>query len=128
MKSLLRLEELLMFAFSLYLFSGLDASWGLFALLFFTPDLSMLGYLANPRLGAWTYNLIHHKGTWDYAVCFRLPTDHPLADLRRHPILLPLQLRPHHGVRLKARRCLPEHAFGEDREIILIYEPDSKRL
>ena len=63
MKSLLRLEELLMFAFSLYLFSGLDASWGLFALLFFTPDLSMLGYLINPRLGAWTYNLIHHKGT-----------------------------------------------------------------
>ena len=22
----------------------------------------MLGYLANPRIGAWTYNLIHHKG------------------------------------------------------------------
>ncbi len=62
MKNLLRLEELLMFVFSLYLFSGLDASWGLFALLFFAPDLSMLGYLANPRLGAWTYNLIHHKG------------------------------------------------------------------
>lgn len=34
----------------------------MFTLLFFAPDLSMLGYLANPRLGAWTYNLIHHKG------------------------------------------------------------------
>jgi hypothetical protein len=22
----------------------------------------MIGYLLNPRLGAWTYNLIHHKG------------------------------------------------------------------
>ena len=22
----------------------------------------MIGYLASPRLGAWTYNLIHHKG------------------------------------------------------------------
>lgn len=63
MKTLLRLEEFLMFAFSLFLFSRLDSSWGLFALLFFAPDLSMLGYLANPRLGAWTYNLIHHKGT-----------------------------------------------------------------
>ena len=63
MKTLLRFEELLMCLFSLYLFSGLDASWGLFALLFFAPDLSMLGYLINPRLGAWTYNLIHHKGT-----------------------------------------------------------------
>lgn len=62
MKNLLRLEELLMFALALFLFSGLNASWGLFALLFFAPDLSMLGYLINPRLGAWTYNLIHHKG------------------------------------------------------------------
>jgi hypothetical protein len=62
MKHLLRLEELLMFGLALFLFSELDSSWGLFALLFFAPDLSMLGYLANPRLGAWTYNLIHHKG------------------------------------------------------------------
>ena len=62
MKSLLRLEELLMFALALFLFSGLDFSWGLFTLLFFAPDLSMIGYLKNPRLGAWTYNLVHHKG------------------------------------------------------------------
>ena len=25
------------------------------------PDLSALGYLAGPRLGAWAYNLAHHK-------------------------------------------------------------------
>ena len=62
MKTLLRLEEFLMFVLAIFLFSGLHASWGLFALLFFAPDLSMIGYLANPRLGAWTYNLIHHKG------------------------------------------------------------------
>ena len=24
--------------------------------------VSVLGYLANPRLGSWTVNLIHHKG------------------------------------------------------------------
>lgn len=35
---------------------------GLFALLFLTPDLSMVGFLANPRFGSWTYNLIRHKG------------------------------------------------------------------
>lgn len=62
MKNLLKLEEFLFFCLSLLLFSGLDYSWWLFVLLFLTPDLSMLGYLANPRLGAWTYNLIHHKG------------------------------------------------------------------
>jgi hypothetical protein len=62
MKNLIKIEEFLLFCLSLLLFSELDYSWGLFALLFFAPDLSMLGYLANPRFGAWTYNLIHHKG------------------------------------------------------------------
>ena len=62
MKNLLKLEELLMLGLALFLFSGLDYGWGWYALLFFAPDLSMVGYLANPRLGSWTYNLIHHKG------------------------------------------------------------------
>ena len=62
MINLLKLEEFLLFCLSLFLFSQLDYSWGWYALLFFTPDLSMIGYLANPRSGAWTYNLIHHKG------------------------------------------------------------------
>lgn len=62
MKNLLKLEELLMLGLALFLFSKLDYGWGWYALLFLTPDLSMVGYLANPRVGAWTYNLIHHKG------------------------------------------------------------------
>ena len=62
MKNLLKLEELFLFGFALFLFSGLDYGWGLFALFFFAPDLSMIGYLANPRFGAWTYNLVHHRG------------------------------------------------------------------
>ncbi len=62
MKTLLKLEEFLLLGLSLFLFSQLDYGWGWFALLFFAPDLSMVGYLANPRLGAWTYNLVHHKG------------------------------------------------------------------
>ena len=62
MKNLLKLEELFMFGLALFLFSRLDYGWGWFALLFLAPDLSMIGYLANPRLGAWTYNLVHHKG------------------------------------------------------------------
>ncbi len=62
MKNLLRFEEFLLFGLSLLLFSQLDYGWGWYALWFLAPDLSMLGYLANPRVGAWTYNLIHHKG------------------------------------------------------------------
>jgi len=62
MNYLLRLEELLLLGLALFLFTRLGYGWGTYALLFLAPDLSMLGYLANPRLGAWTYNLIHHKG------------------------------------------------------------------
>lgn len=62
MKTLLKLEELFLLGLSLFLFSELDYSWGWYALLFLTPDLSMIGYLWNPRVGSWTYNLIHHKG------------------------------------------------------------------
>jgi hypothetical protein len=61
MKYLLKLEELLLLGLALFLFSKLDYGWGLYVLLFLAPDLSKLGYLANPRLGAWTYNLLHHK-------------------------------------------------------------------
>jgi hypothetical protein len=62
MKNLLKLEEFFFFGLALFLFSQLEYGWGTFALLFLAPDLSMIGYFLNPRIGAWTYNLIHHKG------------------------------------------------------------------
>ncbi|RRI06349.1 DUF4260 family protein [Mesorhizobium tamadayense] len=34
-------------------------SWWLLALLILAPDLSMLGYLAGPRVGAVAYNALH---------------------------------------------------------------------
>lgn len=34
-------------------------SWWLFALLLLTPDASMLGYLAGPKVGAAAYNVFH---------------------------------------------------------------------
>ena len=36
--------------------------WWFFALLL-VPDIGMLGYLFNDRIGAWSYNLFHHRGT-----------------------------------------------------------------
>jgi len=61
MKNSLRLEEALMFGLSIYLFSMTDFVWWWFLVLILTPDIGMLGYLANPKLGAFTYNLFHHK-------------------------------------------------------------------
>ena len=62
MKTILRLEELGFFLFSVYLFSLLSFPWWYFPLLLFAPDISMVGYLASPRLGAFVYNFIHHRG------------------------------------------------------------------
>lgn len=62
MKTLIRLEELAFVLFSIYLFARLPYAWWVFPLFFFAPDLSLLGNLAGKRIGAYTYNLIHHKG------------------------------------------------------------------
>lgn len=61
MKNLLKLEELFMFALTIFLFSRMDFAWWWYPALLFTPDLSMIGYLINPKIGAVTYNSIHHK-------------------------------------------------------------------
>ena len=40
-------------------YAQLGAGWGGFAALFLLPDLSLLGYLARPRVGALAYNAAH---------------------------------------------------------------------
>ena len=62
MKITLKLEELVMLIFGIYLFSGLAFSWWWFVGLFFVPDIGMLGYLINDKVGAFVYNIFHHKG------------------------------------------------------------------
>jgi hypothetical protein len=60
-KNLLRMEELFLALLAVYLVAHLDISWWWFVLLFLAPDLGALGYLVNPRVGAFTYNLTHFK-------------------------------------------------------------------
>ena len=61
MNRLIKLEELGQFLFSIVLFSQLDYAWWVFPVCILLPDLSMIGYLVNPKIGAWSYNLFHHK-------------------------------------------------------------------
>ena len=56
---LLRLEGLTILITAVLLYARLDAGWLYFALLLLTPDLAMLPYLINPRLGALAYNVVH---------------------------------------------------------------------
>ncbi|MFC0185301.1 protein of unknown function [Pseudarcicella hirudinis] len=62
MKSILQLEETAQFALGIFIFSQLNFSWWYFPVFLLVPDLSMSGYLLNPKLGAWAYNFFHHKG------------------------------------------------------------------
>jgi hypothetical protein len=64
MKYSLKVEEFAQLALALlaiYL-QPVTISWWLWPLLFLSPDLGMMGYLINARVGALTYNLLHHKG------------------------------------------------------------------
>jgi hypothetical protein len=59
--NLIKLEELFLAVLAIFLFSSLGYDWWWFVLLILAPDLGMLGYLAGTRVGAITYNLLHHK-------------------------------------------------------------------
>lgn len=59
-KWLLHAEGLALFAFALFLYQTFEGNWWLFLLLLFTPDISMLGYIKDKKLGATLYNLMHN--------------------------------------------------------------------
>ncbi|MCB9358022.1 MAG: DUF4260 domain-containing protein [Calditrichaeota bacterium] len=56
---LLHLEGLAVCLVSCWVYSFAGGSWLFFALLFLAPDLSMIGYAAGKRVGAFLYNLAH---------------------------------------------------------------------
>ena len=57
--TLLRLEGVLVLGAALLAYHGLGGNWWLFALLLLVPDLSMLGALLGPVIGAKAYNAAH---------------------------------------------------------------------
>jgi len=56
---ILRLEGLCVLVAALLVYSKFGLGWGSFALFFLVPDISFLGYLAGPKVGAVSYNLAH---------------------------------------------------------------------
>ena len=55
----LRLEGLCVLVAALVAYTKFGLGWGTFALFFLAPDLSFLGYLAGPKVGAVSYNVAH---------------------------------------------------------------------
>ena len=60
-RTLLRLEGLTLLAGMTLLYGLWGGTWWLYAVLFLAPDLSFLGYLAGPRVGAIVYNAAHSE-------------------------------------------------------------------
>ena len=56
---MLRIEGIAAFLAALAVYQGLGGNWWVFALLFLSPDLSMLAMLGGPQAGARIYNIAH---------------------------------------------------------------------
>jgi hypothetical protein len=56
---ILHAEGAVAFAATLFFYARGHYPWWIFAVLFLAPDLFMLGYLINVRIGATFYNLVH---------------------------------------------------------------------
>ncbi len=54
-----RVENATIAVLTVVMFVDLDFAWWWLPALFLLFDLSMVGYLRDPRLGAWTYNIVH---------------------------------------------------------------------
>ena len=59
LRTLLRLEGLTLFVGMTLLYAFWEGSWWVYAILFLAPDVSFLGYLASPKVGAILYNAAH---------------------------------------------------------------------
>jgi len=61
MNNVLKIEEAAMFTLCIFLFSKLNFAWWWFPALLLLPDIGMIGYIINPKTGAFSYNLLHHR-------------------------------------------------------------------
>lgn len=62
MKIQLNLEYVAFLVLGIVAFAHTEYSWWWFAGFFLAPDISMLGYTVNNKVGAFCYNLFHHLG------------------------------------------------------------------
>src|SRR5690625_2075263 len=58
-KKWVHLEGLIIFVFMMYFYSLHDFNWWIFFLFLLVPDISMVAYIINNRMGAMIYNIVH---------------------------------------------------------------------
>lgn len=78
-KPLLHVEGATVLVLSALWYWREGGGWLLFAVLFFVPDLSAIGYLAGRRAGAAAYNLAHTEAAPSALATFALWHGHAVA-------------------------------------------------
>lgn len=92
-----------------------DSSWIWFLALFLVPDLSMVGYVFGPRVGATTYN-VGHLYAWPVALLAAGLTWHaPLATTAALSWIAHIAFDNVVGLRLEATDRLRAHDVRTDR-------------
>jgi hypothetical protein len=76
---LLRIEGLAVLAGAVLAYHSAGASWWLFAVLFFVPDVTMIGYLGGRSAGATVYNVGHTYATPAALLAFSFSSGHTLG-------------------------------------------------
>lgn len=66
-RALLHLEGALVATAAVVAYAHVGYGWTFFALAILAPDLSMIGYLAGPRIGSYAYDAAHFYG-WPLAL------------------------------------------------------------
>jgi hypothetical protein len=75
---MLRIEGLAELAAAVFLYGRYGESWLLFVVLLLAPDVSALGYVFGPRVGAYAYDVVHLE-LWPIAMgTFGVADGHPL--------------------------------------------------
>ncbi len=75
---LLRVEGAAVPAAAIFFYERYGQAWWFFAVLLLAPDLSAVGYLAGPRIGAYAYDVVHLE-LWPLAlIAIGVATDHPM--------------------------------------------------
>lgn len=75
----LRLEGLAAFGAGLVLYGVSGGDWLFIVPLILLPDLSAVGYIAGPRVGALTYNLVHNWAPGFVALLVGVWSSSPVA-------------------------------------------------
>lgn len=57
---ILRVEGLAILLAALYIYSLMEGNWLLFIFFLLVPDISMIGYISDKKIGAFIYNLFHN--------------------------------------------------------------------